>query len=106
MRRPEGVWRRQQPLANALEGALKSALDKKDKQLVTLATNWPLIAGSEIARFSYPKAIRGYKGQGTLILAVESGYATFLQHELPALSERIAQFLGTSRITRIKLESC
>lgn len=106
MKRPEGIWRRQLPLKFALDTALRSSLDKKDRELVTLATEWPLIAGAEIARFCHPKSIRKSKQEAVLYIAVESGYATFLQHELPQLQTRIAQFLGEGRIQRIRLEQC
>lgn len=102
-RREGGIWG-EKPLSSAVGNLLKGAMEKSDRQLVTLITEWPLIVGEDMARYSHPHSLKRNRNEAVLKLGVESGYATFVQHELPTIKERIAQFIGAGAVTRIMLE--
>lgn len=102
-RREGGIWG-EKPLKSAVGNLLKETMDKADRQLITLITEWPLIVGEEIAKYSHPHSLKRSRNEAVLRIGVESGFATFLQHELPQVKERIAQFVGAGAVTRIQLE--
>ena len=72
---------------------------------LSLVTRWPDIAGEAVAAVAEPvKLLEGAEG-AVLTLRCEAGAAVFLQHETRALLNRVNAFMGSGRISRIRLVS-
>ena len=93
---------------------LKSLFKKHGFAQGQILTQWPAIAGEELARFTAPEKIRwprraegGQGGQATvlatLVLRVEGPIAIEVQHSTPQLIERINAFFGYPAIGKIQI---
>ncbi len=84
-------------------GHAAAALHRAGFLDATLVLRWGEIVGADIARIAEPlKLTEGPEG-GVLTLKCEAGAAVFLQHQTRDLLERLASYLGPSRITRLRL---
>ncbi len=80
-----------------------AALQRAGFPDATLVLRWREIVGDDIARIAEPlKLTEGPEG-GVLSLKCDPGAAVFLQHQTRDLLERLAAYLGPSRIARIRL---
>lgn len=73
----------------------------------SIVSRWGEIVGERYADVSAPEMIRfppGKRKDGTLILAVNSGYAPMMQHVCPVIIERVNRFFGYAAITRIAIK--
>lgn len=68
----------------------------------TLILRWEEIAGAETAALAQPLSLKDGPGGGVLTLKAEPGAAVFLQHDSPALCERINSFLGRQAVVRLR----
>lgn len=88
--------------ADALNHAA-SAFQRAGFSDLSLVTRWPDIAGEAVAAVAEPvKLVEGAEG-AVLTLRCEAGAAVFLQHETRALLNRVNAFMGSGRISRIRL---
>jgi hypothetical protein len=72
----------------------------------SVVTRWPEIVGVQHARVCAPESIRfppGEKSEGILQLVVVPAHATFLQHVIPEIIERVNRFFGYSAVAKVKL---
>ncbi len=84
-------------------GHASAALQRAGFLDATLVLRWREIAGEDIARIAEPlKLTEGPEG-GVLTLKCEAGAAVFLQHQTRELQQRLATYLGSGRIARIRL---
>ena len=102
MVRPLSIWG-EKPLKSALTSLLKPMLNERDKLLISLTNEWSLIVGAEIAAYAWPQEIKVTKTDRILTLAVTPGMNTFVTHQEPELLEKIGQFIGPGKVTRIKV---
>jgi len=68
----------------------------------TLVLRWNEIAGTETAALAQPLRLSEGPSGGVLTLKAEPGAAVFLQHESPALCERINAYLGRPAVARLR----
>ena len=76
-----------------------------------LASQWPEVAGKEIAaiakpgQIKWPRAtqVQGQKQGGTLVVLAQAGRALEVHYAIPNLIERVNQFLGYAAISAIKV---
>lgn len=67
-----------------------------------LVLRWSEIVGAEVARLAVPIKLSQGPNGGVLTLKAEPGAAVFLQHETPALCERINAYLGRPAVNRLR----
>lgn len=80
-----------------------AALQRAGFPDATLVLRWREIVGDDIARIAEPlKLTEGPEG-AVLSLRCDPGAAVFLQHQTRDLMERLATYLGPSRIARVRL---
>ncbi len=94
-------------LSLALDEITKPVFQKKGFTENKIITDWHLIVGAEIARFSFPKKIyfRGENRDGG-VLHVEvwdSGIANDIMYMEPIIVEKIAKYFGYKSIDKIKI---
>jgi len=68
----------------------------------TLVLRWAEIVGPDVARLARPIRLSAGPDGGTLTLKAEPGASVFLQHETPALCERINTYLGQPAVSRLR----
>ena len=68
----------------------------------TLVLRWAEIVGPDVARLARPIRLSEGANGGTLTLKAEPGASVFLQHEMPALCERINAYLGRPAVNRLR----
>jgi len=68
----------------------------------TLVLHWREIAGEETARIACPIRFADSAQGGILTLRAEPGAALFLQHESPALIDRVNAFLGRLAVAKLR----
>ena len=94
-------------LADSLRKVTRQALGQRSLAEQSLMLDWPSIAGGDIAVMCTPQRLsfqhRDRRRDGTLILKVQPGQATRLQHLEPQLIERINGYLGYRAIARLRL---
>lgn len=91
---------------------IEPALLRRAGLTMTLAANWPEIAGPGLAARTRPLRIRWGRrphlgvpaAPGTLVVRAEAGVALRLQHEADALIERVNTLHGHAAIGRIAIE--
>lgn len=69
-----------------------------------ILTQWPAIVGAALAKHSIPEKLSfppGKKTGGTLVIAVENGFAPEIQHQQPIILERLAGYFGYQAIARL-----
>jgi len=94
-------------IAATLPAVTGTAFAKRGFTGAGVLNEWPLIAGSHLARHSAPEKVqppaRGDTG-GTLHLRIDNGaMATELQHLAPLLIERINGYFGYNAVARLKI---
>ena len=92
-------------MKSALTSLLKPMLNERDKLLITLTSEWKLIVGDDIASYTSPQEIKITKTDRILTLGVTAGMNTLIAHQEPELLEKINQFVGQGKVTRIKVSS-
>jgi len=98
---------RPRSLGRTLSGVTKPMFGERGLADGAIVTDWPEIAGPELARHSQPEKI-AYPGQqraeGTLHLRIDhSGMATELQHLEPLVIERVNAYFGYRAVATLKL---
>lgn len=71
-----------------------------------LLSDWLKVVGSEMAEKATPLKVTFPQGQhigGTLVVAVQGGYALEIQHLEPLILEKIATYLGYRAVNRMKI---
>jgi hypothetical protein len=79
------------------------ALQRAGFSDATLVLRWREIAGADIARIAEPVRLTEDPEGAVLTLKCEPGAAVFLQHQMRELLERLATYLGPSRVARLRL---
>lgn len=72
----------------------------------SVVSRWPEIVGARHARVCTPESIRfprGEKSDGILQLVVVPAHATFIQHVIPEIIERVNRFFGYRAVAKVKL---
>ena len=80
-----------------------AALQRAGFPDATLVLRWREIVGDDIARIAEPLRLSEGPEGAVLTLRCEAGAAVFLQHQTRELLERLATYLGPSRIARVRL---
>lgn len=95
-------------LGATVPGLTRRVLGTRSLAEAALISEWADIVGAEWAAVCQPKAVRfperGRRAEGTLVLRVQPGEATRLQHEEPRLLERVNGFFGYRAVARLRLE--
>ncbi len=75
-----------------------------------LLSNWPVIAGDDMANICKPEKIKwprrndpAEKGGGTLVLRASPGRSLDVQYQAPKLINRINQFFGYEAVVALKV---
>ncbi len=71
-----------------------------------IISDWPEIAGSKLSAHCIPQKLSfpaGKKIDGTLSIAVESGFATELQHMQHIIIDKLAIYFGYKAVSRITI---
>jgi hypothetical protein len=82
------------------------ALRRRGFAETEVVLRWPEIAGAELARVATPEKLsfrRGRSADGTLHLKVAGPAALAIQHQAPAIIERINTFYGFRAVARLNL---
>jgi hypothetical protein len=93
-------------LAYCVEPVTLPVMKKQGLAGIRIITDWPIIVGASLAQRCIPEELnfpRGKKSGGTLSIAVESGFAPQLQHEIPVIIERLANYFGYKAVARITI---
>lgn len=94
-------------LGVAVERVTKPLFGKRGLADGAVIRHWPAIVGPEFARFTAPEKLvfpNRERAGGTLHLRVASGSAaTLIQHQEPAIVERINGFFGYRAVARLAL---
>lgn len=114
MQRPKGGAR---AIGAYVAKALDPAARARGFATTALLSDWPAIAGHELARFTMPDRviwprrhdegveapIRGHRREGaTLVLRVESPRAIEVQHRSAQILERVNAYFGYRAITEMR----
>lgn len=86
-------------------GHAAAALHRAGFLDATLVLRWREIAGADIARIAEPLKLTDGPEGAVLMLKCDAGAAVFLQHQTRDLLNRLASYLGASRIARVRLVS-
>ncbi|MDX2204864.1 MAG: DciA family protein [Hyphomicrobiaceae bacterium] len=97
----------------------RKAFEKFGFSTATLITDWPLIAGAEVARFSEPERLKWPRLPGeaaadgvvetqrrqgaTLVLRVDEARALDIQYKAKQLIERINSYFGYAAVADIRI---
>ena len=104
MVRPLSIYG-EKPLKSALTSLLKHILNERDRLLITLNQEWGFIVGDDVARYTRPIEVKFTKTERILTLGVTPAMNTLVAHQETELLERINQFLGQGKITRLKIST-
>jgi hypothetical protein len=102
VRRGGGLWRMPDLLGRVLDPPAR----RRGLAEARLLTDWPAIAGPELASRSQPVKLtgeRGARGGATLVLHCGSAAALELQHAELQLLERINDHFGCPAVARLRL---
>lgn len=95
-------------LGVAVEQVTKPLFGKRGLADGAVVRHWPAIVGPEFARYTAPEKLvfaTGERAAGTLHLRVASGSAaTLIQHQEPAILERINGYFGYRAVARLALK--
>ena len=97
--------RRPPPQAGRGFAPLLKALDERFGQGADgLAARWREIAGDTLASRSEPvKLVKSRTGGATLELRVAGAMAALVQHQAPAILERLNLYLGAGAVSRLRI---
>lgn len=86
---------------------MRDAASKRGIAEVRLITHWTEIVGAQLAAVCRPLRVKHDRTRpdagGTLILAVETAYASEIEHQKPRMLERINAYYGYGAITALKI---
>jgi hypothetical protein len=106
----EGEFRRfslfPKQLGACVEPITRPALKSQGLAGSRILTEWASIVGPQLSQHSMAECLRfpqGKKTGGTLVISVENGYATALQHMQPLILERLASYFGYQAVSRITI---
>lgn len=91
-------------LERCIEPLMKPVLKTQGLAGSKIISDWASIVGPELARRSVPEKLSfpaGKKSGGTLMISVENGFATELQHMQPIILERLASYFGYKAIVKL-----
>lgn len=94
------------PLEKIVEPLLRPLFKSRGLAGTRILSDWPRIAGTELASHAVPEKLSfpaGGKTGGTLTIAVENGFALELQHLQPMILERINTYYGYQAVKRIAI---
>lgn len=90
-------------LNEVLQKATKPLYKKRSQTERRLFTEWPLIVGAELAKYTVPEKVL-YRGEEKVLqLAADSMAALTLQHQEPKILQQIGTYFGYQGITRLKI---
>ncbi len=89
----------------AVAAITRQALGRRRSQLASVLSDWPMIAGPELAAKAVPQRLRSGRSDAgaELTLRVDPADALELQHESPRLMDRLNAHFGFRAIARITL---
>ncbi len=90
-------------LAATLPKVTGKAFGRRGLAMGGLIADWPSIIGVELAAVTLPRNL-SRRGERTLTLRVESGFAPALQHLEPLVIERVNGYLGYKAVARLSLQ--
>lgn len=93
-------------LSQCIEPITRPVLKKQGLAGSRIISEWRSIVGEKLATRCIPQKLSfsaGKKIDGTLSIAVESGFATELQHNQPLILERLATYFGYKAVSRITI---
>jgi hypothetical protein len=95
-------------LAKHFRGVTATIFSRYGFAYAELLTQWPAVAGEDIARHCEPERIKWPRSSqekrgATLVLRAAPGRALDLQHETTHIAERINRFYGYEAIAAIKI---
>ncbi|MCI4661599.1 MAG: DciA family protein [Neomegalonema sp.] len=73
---------------------------------VRLITHWSEIVGPQLAAVTRPLRVKQPRGQslgGILVMAVETAYASEVEHQKPMIIERVNAYYGYRAVSEIKV---
>ena len=89
-------------LTEALKKATKPLYKKRSQTEQRLFTEWPLIVGEKLAKYTVPEKVL-YRGEEKVLqLGADAMAALALQHQEPKILQQIATYFGYQGITRLK----
>lgn len=95
------------PLAESLDFITKPLFSKRGFSQNKILTEWHLIVGDDLAKFSSPKKLtypKNKKYGSTLFIEVyNSGKAMEFSYNTPIIIEKIAMYFGYKAISQIKI---
>ncbi|MGE4217948.1 MAG: DUF721 domain-containing protein [Alphaproteobacteria bacterium] len=94
------------PLAATIPGLARRVLGSRGFAVASIVTEWEAIVGAERARVCRPEKLsfpRGERSAGTLKVRAGSGDALALQHDAPAIVERINRFFGYRAVAKLQI---
>jgi hypothetical protein len=98
-------------LASCVEPLTRPVLKTQGLAGSRVLTEWESIVGVQLSHHTTPEKLSfpnskktgGKKTGGTLVISVENGFATELQHMQPMILERLASYFGYQAINRIAI---
>jgi hypothetical protein len=91
-------------LAQCIEPVTRPALKTQGLAGSRILTQWASIVGPKLAQHTIPEKLTfppAKKTNGTLVIAVENGFAPEIQHMQPVIMERLAGYFGYHAVSRI-----
>lgn len=91
-------------LGQCIEPVTRPVLKSQGLAGSRILTQWPAIVGAKLAQHSIPEKLSfppGKKAGGTLVIAVENGFAPEIQHQQPIILERLASYFGYHAVSRL-----
>jgi hypothetical protein len=95
-----------QPVGTVLNTVTAPIVRKHGSVKARIFAQWPQIVGEDLAAKCQPKTLTfspQSKNSGKLTLTVRNGFALEIQHSVPLILERLANFLGSRCIESIRI---
>lgn len=92
------------PLGACIDTLTRPLLKENGLAGTRILTDWPSIVGAELALRSAPEKLSfspGKKTNGTLMIAVENGFATEFSYMQPLILDRINGYFGYQAVTKL-----
>jgi hypothetical protein len=94
-------------IGGLLNDVTKETFRKRGFAEAKLITDWEVVVGKELAKYSSPIKIsfpKGKRESGTLHIRIFGSLATEMQHMEPMIIEKIATYFGYKAVSSIKLK--
>lgn len=91
-------------LGQCIEPVTRPVLKTQGLAGSRILTQWPSIVGMRLSQRCIPEKLSfppGKKTGGTLVIAVENGFAPEIQHQQPMILERLSGYFGYQAVSRI-----